>query len=215
MALLLHACHISGMTSESIPGGPSWLRSAVFYQVYPQSFYDSDADGVGDLTGLTSKLGYIQSLGCNALWLNPVFDSPFGDAGYDVADFFRVASRYGTNDDIRILASEAHSRGMRICLDLVAGHTSVQHPWFRQSMRSDRNEFSEWYIWIPASESVSNSFSVPGEPNPRTRSDHYLANFFSFQPALNYGYFKPDSSKPWQSLCTIQFAVRSRRICGA
>jgi len=196
--LLREGDNTSEVASESSPTGPPWLRSAVFYQVYPQSFYDSDADGIGDLRGLISKLDYIGSLGCNALWLNPVFDSPFGDAGYDVADFFRVASRYGTEDDIRVLASEVHKRGMRVCLDLVAGHTSVQHPWFHQSMRTDQNEFSDWYIWMPASESVPNSFAAPGEPNSRTRSDHYLANFFSFQPALNYGYFKPDRSKPWQ-----------------
>lgn len=96
------------------PAHPSWLQSAVFYQVYPQSFYDSDADGIGDLIGLISKLDYIRSLGCNSIWLNPVFESPFGDAGYDVADFFRVASRYGTNDDIRVLGIEAHKRGMRV-----------------------------------------------------------------------------------------------------
>jgi maltose alpha-D-glucosyltransferase/alpha-amylase len=198
MAELLRVRDISEVAAASSPAGPSWLHSAIFYQVYPQSFYDSDADGVGDLIGLISKLDYIRSLGCNALWLNPVFDSPFGDGGYDVADFFRVASRYGTEDDIRALASEAHRRGMRVCLDLVAGHTSVEHPWFRQAMRADRNEFSDWYIWMLASESVPNSFAALEKPNSRTRSEHYLANFFSFQPALNYGYFKPDGSKPWQ-----------------
>ena len=198
IADILYAAGTPELNSETPPAGPSWLRSAAFYQVYPQSFYDSDADGIGDLTGLISKLDYIHSLGCNALWLNPVFDSPFGDAGYDVADFFRIASRYGTVDDIRVLAEEVHKRGMRVCLDLVAGHTSVQHPWFRQSMRTDRNKFSDWYIWMPASEATPNSFAVPGEVDSRTRSEHYLANFFSFQPALNYGYFNPDRSKPWQ-----------------
>ena len=188
----------SSENTDSSPAGPAWLRTAVFYQIYPQSFYDSDADGVGDLPGLISKLDYIQSLGCNALWLNPVFDSPFGDAGYDVADFFHVAPRYGTNEDIRVLASEAHERGMKVCLDLVAGHTSAQHPWFRQSMQSSRNEFSDWYIWMPPHESAPNSFAAPGSPNARTRSEHYQANFFSFQPALNYGYFNPDAAKPWQ-----------------
>jgi maltose alpha-D-glucosyltransferase/alpha-amylase len=180
------------------PSGPAWLRSAAFYQVYPQSFCDSDGDGIGDLPGLISKLDYIRSVGCNAVWLNPVFDSPFGDAGYDISDFFRVAPRYGINDDIRVLANEAHARGMKICLDLVAGHTSVQHPWFRQSMRSDHNEFSDWYIWVPEDEVVTNSFAAPGGVTSRTRSEHYLPNFFSFQPALNYGYYKPDISKPWQ-----------------
>lgn len=189
-------------TLETDPGDglaqPSWLQSAVFYQVYPQSFFDSDADGIGDLIGLISKLDYIRSLGCNSIWLNPVFESPFGDAGYDVADFFRVASRYGTNDDIRVLAIETHRRGMRVCLDLVAGHTSVQHPWFRQSMEANANEFSDWYIWMPADEAVANSFAAPGGFTSRHRPEHYLSNFFSFQPALNYGYFKPDPSKPWQ-----------------
>lgn len=202
MANLFRTEDVQRAASDSFPAGPDWLRSAVFYQIYPQSFYDSDADGIGDLPGLISKLDYIQSIGCNALWLNPVFNSPFGDAGYDVADFFSIAPRYGTNEDIRVLASEAHRRGMRVCLDLVAGHTSVQHPWFRQSMRNERNEFTDRYIWMPARESAPNAFSAPGTPNARTRTEHYLANFFSFQPALNYGYFNPDASKPWQKHMT-------------
>lgn len=176
----------------------SWLRSAVFYQVYPQSFYDSDGDGTGDLIGLISKLDYIQSIGCNSIWLNPVFDSPFGDAGYDVADFLKVAPRYGINDDIRELTKEAHRRGMRIFLDLVAGHTSVQHPWFRESMKREHNKYSDWYIWMPADTATDKSYAAPGSPNDRNRPEHYLPNFFSFQPALNYGYHKPDPSKPWQ-----------------
>jgi maltose alpha-D-glucosyltransferase/alpha-amylase len=184
--------------SVSAPPGPEWLRTATFYQVYPQSFCDSDGDGIGDLPGLISKLDYIRSVGCNAVWLNPVFDSPFGDAGYDITDFFRVAPRYGINDDIRVLANEAHKRGMKVCLDLVAGHTSVQHPWFRQSMSSERNQFSDWYIWVPADEAGDNSFAAPGGVMMGTRPEHYLPNFFSFQPALNYGYFRPEASKPWQ-----------------
>jgi maltose alpha-D-glucosyltransferase/alpha-amylase len=184
--------------SPAMPSSPAWLQSAVFYQVYPQSFCDSDNDGTGDLIGLTSKLDYIQSIGCNAIWLNPIFESPFGDAGYDVADFRRVASRYGTNEDVRNLCQEAHKRGMKICLDLVAGHTSIQHPWFRRAMMKERNRFSDWYIWMPASEGAPNSFSVPGEAGVELRSEKYLANFFSFQPALNYGYFQPDPSKLWQ-----------------
>lgn len=185
-------------TAAVFPPDPVWLQSAVFYQVYPQSFYDSDNDGTGDLIGLISKLDYIQSIGCNALWLNPIFESPFGDAGYDVADFCRVAPRYGTNDDVRVLCRQAHQRGMRICLDLVAGHTSIQHPWFRQAMLKEHNQFSDWYIWMPPSEEIRNTFPVLEEAGVELRSEHYLANFFSFQPALNYGYFHPEPSKPWQ-----------------
>src|ERR1700735_2919948 len=116
-----------------LPPGPQWLRTAVFYQVYPQSFYDTNGDGIGDLAGISAKLDYIQSVGCNAIWINPIFESPFGDAGYDVADYYKVAQRYGTNEDLRNLCIEAHKRGIHVCLDLVAGHTSVAHPWFQQS----------------------------------------------------------------------------------
>ncbi len=198
LPIKLHGLANFSKPSLAVPSGPEWLQSAVFYQVYPQSFCDSDNDGNGDLIGLISKLDYIHSIGCNAIWLNPIFESPFGDAGYDVADFRRVASRYGTNEDVRNLCQEAHKRDMKICLDLVAGHTSIQHPWFRQAMMKEPNQFSDWYIWMSASEGVPNSFSVPLEAGVELRSENYLANFFSFQPALNYGYFRPDPSKPWQ-----------------
>jgi Alpha amylase, catalytic domain len=114
----------------AVPPGPKWLETAVFYQVYPQSFFDSNGDGIGDLPGITAKLDYIQSVGCNAIWINPIYESPFGDAGYDVADFYKVAPRYGTNEDLKNLCIEAHKRGIHVCLDLVAGHTSVAHHGF-------------------------------------------------------------------------------------
>lgn len=109
---------------------PAWLDNAIFYEIYPQSFQDTNADGIGDLRGIINRLDYIRDLGCNAIWLNPCFDSPFTDAGYDVADYKKVAPRYGTNEDLKELFREAHSRGLRIILDLVPGHTSVQHPGF-------------------------------------------------------------------------------------
>src|SRR5215471_11926545 len=140
-----------------ISQGPSWLQTAVFYQVYPQSFYDSNGDGVGDLRGITAKLDYISSIGCNAIWINPIFVSPFGDAGYDVADFYKVAPRYGTNDDLKNLCAEAHQRGMHVCLDLVAGHTSTMNEWFQQSALDQPNAYSNWYIWTPAAENVTGS----------------------------------------------------------
>ena len=102
-----------------------WLDDAIFYEIYPQSFQDSNGDGIGDLQGIISRLDYIKELGCNALWLNPCFVSPFGDAGYDVADYCTIAPRYGTNEDAKQLFEEAHKRGMHILLDLVPGHTSV------------------------------------------------------------------------------------------
>ena len=103
---------------------PEWLEEAVFYQIYPQSFCDSNGDGIGDINGIISKLDYVKKSGFNALWINPCFDSPFKDAGYDVRNYFKVAARYGTNEDLVRLFDEAHKRGIRVLLDLVPGHTS-------------------------------------------------------------------------------------------
>ena len=176
---------------------PQWLSSAVFYEIYPQSFYDSNADGIGDLPGIIQKLDYVQSLGCNAVWLNPCFVSPFNDAGYDVADYYKVAPRYGTNADLKRLFKAAQKRGIRICLDLVAGHTSIEHPWFRQSCRHQKNKYSNWYIWNdnwwaepPPDLRMVNGFAQ--------RDGSFVTNFFWSQPALNFGFAKPDPAQPWQ-----------------
>jgi glycosidase len=178
-----------------IPPGPKWLETAVFYQIYPQSFFDSDGDGIGDLPGIKAKLDYVRSIGCNAIWINPIYESPFGDAGYDVADYYKVAPRYGTNDDLKNLCAEAHKRGMHLCLDLVAGHTSIAHPWFQQSALDQPNRYSNCYIWTPELERVPGSQPFPGDHH---RTDRYLPNFFPFQPALNYGFARPDPKEPWQ-----------------
>ena len=190
-----------------VPSGPKWLQTAVFYQIYPQSYFDSNGDGIGDLPGITAKLDYILSVGCNAIWINPIYESPFGDAGYDVADFYMVASRYGTNEDLKNLCVEAHKRGMHVCLDLVAGHTSVLNPWFQQSALDWRNRYSNWYIWTPAAENVTGSQPYPGKDR---RPERYLPNFFPFQPALNYGYARPDPKEPWQLQTTDPACIAVR-----
>ena len=105
-----------------------WLEDAVFYEIYPQSFYDSNGDGIGDILGIVAKLDYVKSLGCNAIWMNPCFDSPFKDAGYDVRNYKLVAPRYGTNEDLETLVEEMHKRDMHLLLDLVPCHTSEEHP---------------------------------------------------------------------------------------
>jgi maltose alpha-D-glucosyltransferase/alpha-amylase len=197
---------VSPLCAE-VPPGPKWLQTAVFYQVYPQSYFDSNGDGIGDLPGITAKLDYIQSVGCNAIWINPIYESPFGDAGYDVADFYKVAPRYGTNDDLKNLCAEAHKRGMHVCLDLVAGHTSIAHPWFQQSALDHPNAYSNWFIWTPAGENVPGSQPFPGEHN---RSDRYLPNFFPFQPALNYGFARPDPKESWQCPITDPACIAVR-----
>ena len=189
--------------------GPAWLKHAVFYQVYPQSFFDSNADGIGDLPGITAKLDYIRSLGCNVIWINPCFDSPFGDAGYDIRDFYRVAPRYGTNDDLKVLFAEAHRRGMRVVLDLVAGHTSIEHAWFQASASPLPNRFSNRYVW------TDNAWRGPGEGlegirGYSDRDGQYVTNFFHFQPALNYGFAEPDPTKPWQLPTDHPDAVATR-----
>ena len=173
-----------------------WLDNAVFYEIYPQSFNDTNADGIGDFQGIIEKLDYIKELGCNAIWINPCFLSPFGDAGYDVADYCRVAPRYGTNEDLKRVFEEAHKRDMHVLLDLVPGHTSVEHPWFKESMKADRNEFTDRYVW------TNNVWEAPegmGSLRGISERDGACAiNFFSNQPALNYGFYQPDPEKPWQ-----------------
>ena len=173
---------------------PKWLDNAVFYEIYPQSFNDTNADGIGDINGITEKLDYIKDLGCNAIWINPCFKSPFGDAGYDVEDYYMVAPRYGTNEDLANLFKEAHKRDMHILLDLVPGHTSVQHEWFKQSMKAEKNEFTDRYVWTDSIwEEPQGMGCIRGISD---RDGSCAVNFFSHQPALNYGYYKPEH--PWQ-----------------
>jgi glycosidase len=188
---------------------PAWLERAVCYEIYPQTFYDSNADGIGDLPGIIEKLDYVQSLGVDAIWLNPCFVSPFQDAGYDVSDFYTVAPRYGSNDDLRRLFREAEKRGTRILLDLVAGHTSTEHPWFKASCRHEHNEYTDWYVWT---DSVWASFpEMPPVRGYGERNGGYIPNFFYFQPALNYGFAHPDPAHPWQQPTTAPGPQAVRR----
>ena len=123
------------------------MDSAVFYEVYPTSFYDSNADGIGDIPGIIEKLPYIAQLGCTAIWLNPCFCSPFRDGGYDITDYYRVDPRFGTNEDLKRLFDAARAKGIRVLLDPVMGHTSDRHPWFLESCKDEQNEFTQAYIW--------------------------------------------------------------------
>ncbi|WP_129839549.1 alpha-amylase family glycosyl hydrolase [Streptomyces sp. RFCAC02] len=167
---------------------PSWLADAVLYQIYPQSFADSDGDGVGDFAGITAHLDHLAWLGVTAVWLNPCFASPFRDAGYDVSDYLSVAPRYGTEDDLAELVEAARARGIRVLLDLVAGHTSDEHPWFIAA-RDDPADGR--YIW-------ADGRPPRFVPSPGRRPGSYLPNFFDSQPALNFGYARPDPDEPWR-----------------
>lgn len=172
-----------------------WLKDAVFYQVYPQSFYDTNADGIGDIPGIIEKLDYIRDLGCNAVWVNPCFDSPFEDAGYDIANFYKVAPRYGTNADLRRLFKAAHQKGMKVLLDLVPAHTSTEHPWFQASARPEKNRYTNWYVWTDSvwTKQKGDLTLIRGKSQ---RPACYVPNFFATQPALNFGFAEPEH--PWQ-----------------
>lgn len=175
---------------------PEWLESAVIYHIYPSTFADSDGDGIGDLEGIRSRLPYIRSVGFNTIWLSPVFASEFEDGGYDITDFYRVDPRFGTNAGLVRLIDEAHALGIRVCLDLVAGHTSDKHPWFRQSCEADTDlQYSDYYIWSDSKASLPDRKFVRSDA---PRDGNYLKNFFDIQPALNYGYARPDPAQPWQ-----------------
>lgn len=175
---------------------PEWLNNAIFYQIYPQSFKDTNSDGIGDIEGIIQKLDYIQELGCNALWLNPCFESSFRDAGYDVSDYYSVASRYGTNEDLIRLFDEVHKRNMHILLDIVPGHTSLEHKWFQESMKPERNAYTDRYVWTGSIwEEPAGMNCIRGISE---RDAACAVNYFSHQPALNYGFYKPDPKKPWQ-----------------
>lgn len=185
---------------------PKWLEDAVFYEIYPQTFYDTNDDGIGDIEGIIEKLDYIKDLGANALWINPCFDSPFKDAGYDVRDYKKVAPRYGTNEDLVRLFEEAHKKGIHVLLDLVPGHTSEEHVWFKESAKAEKNEYSGRYIWT--------DFwikGIPGHPyiaGETPRNGAYMLNFFKSQPALNYGWLHPTES--WQSAIDSPEALATR-----
>ncbi|MCI5825048.1 MAG: alpha-amylase family glycosyl hydrolase [Arcanobacterium sp.] len=177
---------------------PEWLKQAIFYEIYPQSFQDSNGDGIGDIQGIISRLDYIRSLGATAIWLNPCFDSPFKDAGYDVRDYTQVAPRYGSNADLIQLFEAAHARDMHVILDLVPGHTSEEHEWFlkgSQRKAADRGEFSDRHIWTDSWMAGGAGYPFIGGETERNAT--YILNFFKCQPALNYGWAHPQYS--WQS----------------
>ena len=173
---------------------PSWLKDAVFYEIYPQTFRDTNGDGIGDINGIIEKLDYIKDLGCNALWINPCFDSPFKDAGYDVRDYKKVAPRYGTNEDLYRLFLIAHDKGIHVLLDLVPGHTSEEHEWFQESKKAEPNEFSDRYVWTHSwIQGIAGHPYIGGEAD---RNGCYMLNFFKSQPALNSGFL--NRTEDWQ-----------------
>ncbi len=169
-----------------------WYKLASFYQVNVRAFFDSNADGHGDLAGVTQKLDYLNQLGVDCLWLMPIYPSPLADDGYDISDFYNIQETFGTVEDLRILVTEAHSRGIRIIMDLVMNHTSDQHPWF-QAARSDRESpFRDYYVWSDTKEKYEGAriiFVDTQESNwswDEMAQQYYWHRFYPSQPDLNY-----------------------------
>jgi maltose alpha-D-glucosyltransferase/alpha-amylase len=169
-----------------------WYKQAVFYQVYIRAFADSNADGHGDLRGLTAKLDYFHDLGVDCLWLMPFYPSPLKDDGYDVADYLNIHPDYGTLDDFKTFLSEAHARGLRVITDLVLNHTSDQHPWFKAA-RSDRSSpYRDYYVWSDTDQKYAGVRIVFTDTETsnwawdEATQQYYWHRFYSHQPDLNY-----------------------------
>ena len=160
--------------------GHQWWQNAVFYEIYPRSFADSNNDGVGDLKGITSKLDYLKDLGVDAIWISPCFPSPQVDFGYDVSDYENIDPMYGTLADFDVLASEGKKRGIHIILDFVVNHSSDQHPWFLDSKSSRTSAHRDWYIWRDG--------KGPGEP-PNNWVSGFGGSAWKFDPATNQYYY--------------------------
>lgn len=175
----------------------AWWRSAVFYQIYPRSFQDSGADGVGDLSGIEARLDYLASLGVGALWISPFYPSPMKDFGYDISDYRGVHPMFGDDASLDRLLRAAKARGIKVIIDLVLNHSSDEHPWFVEARSSRDNPKHDWYIWKPIERGFLGRRKVPNNwlaqfelrsawwPNEAT-GEYYLGTFTRNQPEFNW-----------------------------
>jgi alpha-glucosidase len=154
----------------------TWWENAVIYQIYPRSFQDSDGDGIGDLRGIESRLDHLAWLGVDAFWLSPIYPSPMHDFGYDISDYTDVDPVFGTLADFDSLTAAAAARGLKVLMDLVPCHTSIEHPWFR--------EHPDWYIWADRVNNWSSAFGGPAWS--RRDGRYYLHSFYPEQPDLDW-----------------------------
>jgi maltose alpha-D-glucosyltransferase/alpha-amylase len=174
------------------PGDPDWFKRAVFYEVLIRGFADSNADGTGDLRGLTSRLDYLQWLGIDCLWLLPIYASPLRDGGYDISDYLSVLPEFGDLGDFIELVDAAHARGLRIVADLVLNHTSDQHPWFQASRSDPDGPYGDFYVWSDTDEPYGDAriIFIDTEKSNWTfdpvRGQYFWHRFFSHQPDLNF-----------------------------
>jgi alpha-glucosidase len=191
-AILGTAASRAGGQQKMDPQGPDWWKHAVFYELYPRSFADSNNDGVGDLKGITLHLDYLKDLGIDAIWITPCFPSPQVDFGYDVSDYENIDPMYGTLADFDNLVAEAKKRNIRILLDFVPNHTSDQHKWFIDSRSSRDSKYRDWYIWRdgkgpnqPPNNWTSTFGGSAWTLDPKT-NQYYYHYFYAQQPDLNW-----------------------------
>jgi alpha-glucosidase len=169
----------------------TWWKEAVGYQIYPRSFMDSTNDGIGDLNGIRSKLDYLKELGIGFIWITPIYESPNVDNGYDISDYQKILSTFGTMEEFDLLLAEAHDLGIKVIMDLVINHTSNQHTWFLESRSSRKDDYRDYYIWADG--------TIDGPPNDwvsifggsaweydKTTNQYYLHVFAKEQPDLNW-----------------------------
>jgi len=173
------------------PDKKAWWKEAVVYQIYPRSFADSNGDGIGDIAGITSHLDYLKELGIDVIWLSPVYKSPNDDNGYDISDYRDIMTEFGTMEDFDRMLKEAHSRGIKIVMDLVVNHTSDEHKWFIESRSSKDNPYRDYYIWKEpkdgkAPNNWQSCFSGPAWEFDEKTGMYYLHCFSKKQPDLNW-----------------------------
>jgi oligo-1,6-glucosidase len=169
-----------------MPEYAQWWRSAVVYQIYPRSFADSDGDGIGDLGGIMERLGYLEQLGVDVLWLSPIYPSPHDDNGYDISDYRGIDPTFGSLEQFDRLLRDVHARGMKLVMDLVVNHTSDEHPWFVESRSSRDNPKRDWYWWRDEPNGWTSEFSGTAWELDDATGQYYLHLFTRKQPDLNW-----------------------------
>src|ERR1700720_4687734 len=179
LLLSARAPHAYAQQQKTDAEGHEWWQHAVFYEVYPRSFADSNNDGIGDLKGITSKPDYLKDLGIDAIWITPCFPSPQVDFGYDVSDYENIDPMYGTLADFDHLVAEGTKRNVRVILDFVVNHTSDQHKWFQDSKSSRTSAHRDWFIWRDG--------KAPNEP-PNNWTSTFGGPAWQVDPATNQYY---------------------------
>jgi maltose alpha-D-glucosyltransferase/alpha-amylase len=177
---------------RSMTTDDQWYKDAIFYELQVKSFYDSNADGIGDFRGLLEKLDYLKDLGVDCIWVTPFYPSPLKDDGYDIADFYGVHSDFGTLQDVKLFIKEAHRRKLKVMFDLVMNHTSDQHPWFQEARSDPKSPRRGYYVWSDTDQKYQDAriiFTDTERSNwtwDPVAKQYYWHRFFSHQPDLNY-----------------------------